>query len=683
MLRWTERDRLDPAWAEGLLGPGALFELVEAEVRGHPVEVFAQRPRSVPEILERAAATHGERVYLIDGDARRAVTFADAPRQVAAIAAVLAGHHGVGSGDRVVLAGPVSIDHALTVWAVAALGAVAVTVNPNATEAELADAVELTRPVLIVSGTGFADLVARSRDEPDEAPVPGVAIDEDDPFAIVFTSGTTGRPKGATLSHRNAVHFSLAAAATSAVHSIVHELPASGGSGPCVIGSAPLFHVSGLLGQLTNGAFWGMTIVVPPPGRWDETTHLELSARHRVTSWSLVPTQLWRLIDHPRLADHDLSALEMVGGGGATFEPELLRLTAERLPHVAPSLRVGYGMTETAGTLTMLQPPVAPERLASVGSAVAGTEVEIRDAEGRPLPDGEIGEIWARGAQVFLGYWDDDEATAAALDARPVVRHRRLRTHPRRRPVPGEPAARPHHPGRREHLPHRDREPPDGAPGHRRGRGGGRGPSPPRSGGEGGVRASRRLRADRRGRATVGGAAPCPPQGAHHRRVPHGAAPHRHRQGAKERTHRLTEERAMTDDRVRLTIDGPIAVITNDNPEKRNAFNDDMDVQLFEILGELRDRPDVRAVIWRGEGHSFSSGRDVSAIGDQQGDLTHHELMTRGHRGIQQLFELDAPDHRGHAGLVDRRQRSSGRCCATSGWRPRTPGSCCRRSPTA
>jgi enoyl-CoA hydratase/carnithine racemase len=99
----------------------------------------------------------------------------------------------------------------------------------------------------------------------------------------------------------------------------------------------------------------------------------------------------------------------------------------------------------------------------------------------------------------------------------------------------------------------------------------------------------------------------------------------------------------MSEASVRLEVDGPVAVITNDNPDKRNAFTDAMDAQLFAILGELRQRPDVRAVIWRGEGHSFSSGRDVSAIGGAQVDLSHHQLMTRGHRGIQQLFELGAP----------------------------------------
>jgi enoyl-CoA hydratase/carnithine racemase len=94
---------------------------------------------------------------------------------------------------------------------------------------------------------------------------------------------------------------------------------------------------------------------------------------------------------------------------------------------------------------------------------------------------------------------------------------------------------------------------------------------------------------------------------------------------------------------VRLEIDGPIATITNDNPEKHNAFDDDMDSQLFDALAELARRAEVRAVIWRGEGKSFSSGRDVGSIGTLSLPLSHHELMRRGHRGIQKVWEIDAP----------------------------------------
>lgn len=94
---------------------------------------------------------------------------------------------------------------------------------------------------------------------------------------------------------------------------------------------------------------------------------------------------------------------------------------------------------------------------------------------------------------------------------------------------------------------------------------------------------------------------------------------------------------------VRLEIEGAVATITNDNPDKHNAFDDDMDGQLFEVLAELAGRPDVRAVIWRGEGKSFSSGRDAGSIGRQEHPVSHHELMRRGHRGIQTLWEIDAP----------------------------------------
>lgn len=97
-----------------------------------------------------------------------------------------------------------------------------------------------------------------------------------------------------------------------------------------------------------------------------------------------------------------------------------------------------------------------------------------------------------------------------------------------------------------------------------------------------------------------------------------------------------------TTDRITLDVDGAIATITNRNPDKHNAFDDDMDARLWEILDELKQRPEVRAVIWRGEGKSWSSGRDVSAVGTNRTELTHHQLMTRGVRGIQKLWDLDA-----------------------------------------
>jgi acyl-CoA synthetase (AMP-forming)/AMP-acid ligase II len=422
-IGWDLPGRLDAAWRDGLLGPGQVFELVDEEVLGSTVPVFSQRPRSLVDVLTTAAETHGDRPFLIGVD--ETVTFAEAPGRVGAIARHLADEHGVRAGDRVALAGGVSVEHCLALWAVVGLGAIATTMNPAWTAAEVDHALGVARPRLAIAdagGTGTIDrgagpVVRFSSLPAGSEALPHHRADEDDPFAVVFTSGTTGRPKGATLSHRNAIHFSLAAAATSAVHHIVHEVPSLRAPVPRVIASAPLFHVSGLLGQLTNASFWGMTLVVPPPGRWDETTHLQLTERHRVTSWSIVPTQLWRLVEHPELDRYDLTSLEMIGGGGAAFDPELLRRTSERLPGVSAALRVGYGMTETAGSLSILQPPCTDEQRSSVGTPVAGATIEIRGPAGTPLPDGEIGEIWGRSAQVFLGYWDDPDATAEVLDA--------------------------------------------------------------------------------------------------------------------------------------------------------------------------------------------------------------------------------------------------------------------------
>lgn len=112
----------------------------------------------------------------------------------------------------------------------------------------------------------------------------------------------------------------------------------------------------------------------------------------------------------------------------------------------------------------------------------------------------------------------------------------------------------------------------------------------------------------------------------------------------------MAHQQPAPDTRVRLDIDGPVAVITNDNAAKHNAFDDAMDQRLFEVLAELEGRPDVRAVVWRAEGASWSSGRDVSAIGGTQVELSHHELMRRGHRGIQRLWNLDVPVIVAHKG---------------------------------
>jgi acyl-CoA synthetase (AMP-forming)/AMP-acid ligase II len=393
-LTFRDDERLDPELRTAFLGPGGPFEFAREQVLGVEVPVHVGRAPELRTALARAADAHGDRPALV---------------------------------DRVALAGRTSFDHAVCLWGVVAAGAVAVELNAWWTPAELADGRALTRPSLVLadddlasrvddaasaSGTdvvGMADLVAGAA----SAELDDHVIDEDDPAAILFTSGTTGRAKGAVLSHRNVVHFGSVALVGGAVATFLGA-GSVGADQPAALCVSPLFHISGATPLLANGPLMGMKLVFPDPGRWDAGVHLELTERHRITSWSGVPTQVWRLLEHPDIDRRDLDCVGNVGIGGAPFSPELQARVLERFP--TARLTNGYGMTETTGTGTWLTGERIVAHPSSVGAATPGQEVQVRDGSGRPLPAGEVGEICIRGAGVFLGYLDDDEATAAVLD---------------------------------------------------------------------------------------------------------------------------------------------------------------------------------------------------------------------------------------------------------------------------
>ncbi len=426
-LQW--RDRLDETRRAALVGPGAPFEMTVEPVLGVEMPVFARRPRNLRQILAAGAERFGARPYLVFPD--RTYTFSDVIGEVASTADALHSRYGIGPGDRVAIASANCAEYAITAWATAALGGVVVALNGWWTGSELAYGIELTAPKVIfgdearlarVNGIDLAPHTPRVAFDGQwwgetytGAALPEVAIDEDDPYLILFTSGTTGRPKGALLSHRGNIHFIMSAMLGGAVNAAPPGSDAHVGS-PCVLSASPMFHISGMNSQLIMAPMSGLTIVYAPVGRWQEDVHLRLSAQHRVTNWSLVPTQLWRLIDHPDLEHYDLSSVRTVGGGSAVWPPELLRRAGERLPHV--TIRLGYGMTETNGHGTSLGPPFIDEHPSSVGQASPAMEVEVRDPEsGEALPDGDVGEVCLRSAALLLGYWDNPIATARALDA--------------------------------------------------------------------------------------------------------------------------------------------------------------------------------------------------------------------------------------------------------------------------
>jgi acyl-CoA synthetase (AMP-forming)/AMP-acid ligase II len=442
-LSWPDGDQLPEAQRAGLLGPGAPFELRDEAVLGATLPVFAQRPRDLRQLLVGAAERHRDRPYVVFPDRR--YSFAEVLGPVAATAAALRNDFGVEKGDRVAIAAANCADYVITFWAATCLGAITVAMNGWWTGPELAYGVELTRPrVLFGDGRRLARISDRdvgvpvvefgaawTTDHPRGADtaapaLPDVALDEDDPFLILFTSGTTGRPKGALLSHRNNIHFLWSTLLGGVARNILtsageerqpQERQPPPPDPPCVIAASPLFHIAGLTAQVVLAVSTGLTIVYPPPGRWREEVHLALSQEHRATNWSLVPTQLWRILGHPDLERYDLTSLRSVGGGSSMWPPELMRLLGERLPWVRPALAIGYGMTETCGLGTSLKLPETLEHPDSVGQANPAVEVEVRDqATGEPQPEGVVGEVCLRTAATFLGYWDDPASTQAALD---------------------------------------------------------------------------------------------------------------------------------------------------------------------------------------------------------------------------------------------------------------------------
>jgi acyl-CoA synthetase (AMP-forming)/AMP-acid ligase II len=432
-LRWHDDDGLTREQRALLSGPGAPFERTMETVLGAEVEVFVQRPRNLVQVLRDAVTQFGDRPYLFFPD--ETVTFADLPARAAAFAAVLADEYGVRKGDRVAFASTNSLPYALAEWATVALGAIIVGLNGWWTGPELAYGVELTGPKVLfgdeprldrlaevgitdadVPMVLFATLVERVAARADaDARLPEVAIDEDDPFMILFTSGTTGRPKGATLTHRNLVHMGSAMAFGRAVTMLLSGIkPPPDAPPPASICATPFFHISGTAPLFMTGARFGATLIFPPPGRWDPATHLRLTAEHRVSAWSGVPTQFWRMLEHPDFDSFDLSSLTLVSSGGAPFPPELMRVLNEKIP--TAQLSNGYGMSESMGAGTLLSGARYVTHRESVGAPYPTLEVQIRDDDRNVLPEGEVGEICLRGGVVFKGYWDDPGATAQVLD---------------------------------------------------------------------------------------------------------------------------------------------------------------------------------------------------------------------------------------------------------------------------
>ncbi|NWG73505.1 MAG: acyl--CoA ligase [Rubrivivax sp.] len=381
------------------------------------VACFAERPRSLWAMVEAACARAGDGEALVDGERRW--TWRAIARSAGVVAAGLYAR-GIVRGDRVLLLLRNRTEFVLASLALARLGAIAVPVSVRSAPPEVAyvaaqcgasgaiceddlvghlppvDEASTLRVRVSLSGVagteGFSSLVGTA---PSVQPV-----HEEDTAVILYTSGTTGRPKGAMLAHVNIVH--------SAMH---YETCMALGACDRSLVAVPLSHVTGLVAQLWAMARCAGALVLMDTFKAADC--LALAARERITHTVMVPAMYQLCLMQGGLDQHDLSAWRIGAYGGAPMAPATIGALAEALPDLR--LMNAYGATETSSPATLLPPDLAATRSDSVGMAVPCGELCVVDPEGRPLPPGTIGEVWIRGPMVVRGYWDNPSATAQAF----------------------------------------------------------------------------------------------------------------------------------------------------------------------------------------------------------------------------------------------------------------------------
>lgn len=451
-----------------LTAPGGAFEMEEVVIRGIPTRTWKSAPASLRAVFE-LSALHGDKDFLVYEDER--ITFSQHFRTVAALGHRLIDEFGVRPGDRVAIAMRNLPDWVMAFWAIITVGAVAVPLNAWWTGEELAYGladsgtkvafVDEERQLriahhladipgleaMIVSceehdpDTGgrraaVGCTLERDGTEPlpvihfDEAvgtPAPDVSLPEvsvapDDDATIFYTSGTTGRPKGAVGTHRNSCSnmMNLFFVATSGG---MRRTQAQQDSSPsvqnCNLLSVPLFHATGCHALLvTNTAAGGKLVMMH---HFDPERALELIERERITVFGGVPAMVMQVIDSPEFATRDTSSVQSISYGGAPAPPDLVRRIKEHFPSGAPGN--GYGLTETSAMTTMntgddyvrkpdsVGPPSPVCDVAVVPEEWEGTDPPVDQA---PDPD-RTGELWIKGPNVVRGYWNRPDATGASF----------------------------------------------------------------------------------------------------------------------------------------------------------------------------------------------------------------------------------------------------------------------------
>ncbi len=423
-----------------MTAPGSPFEMGEAVINGIPTRIWKNAPASLRTIFEDTQK-FADRDYLVFEDER--VSYAEHYQQVVALAHALVSELGIARGDRVALAMRNYPEWPVVFWATVSVGAIIVPLNAWWTTRELEYSVEhsgarvafvdqqratllagscdhiptLEQLIVIRSEDNavspneirFEDLLARHNHQ---KTLPPVDIAPDDDASIFYTSGTTGKPKGAVNTHRNICTNQI-----SGVYCRVRteyrygREPVMPTEQMGQLISAPLFHVTGSLAMLCGSTIAGSKIVFMY--KWDADTAIRLIEKEKLNSFGGVPSMPLQVLESPILAQHDTSSVRAVLFGGAPPAPELAKRVKQAFPNSSSSN--GYGLTETSALSTVCVAEDYMARPESAGMPAAVCDIKIMTEDGKPLPAGDIGEIWIKGPQVIKGYWNNPEATASTF----------------------------------------------------------------------------------------------------------------------------------------------------------------------------------------------------------------------------------------------------------------------------
>lgn len=427
-----------------LTAPGARFETQELVIRGIKGRVWKNAPPTLRDVLI-AGRAYKDRTFLVYEDDR--ATYEAFTRAVLAFAHELQAR-GIRKGDRIALIMRNLPEWPVCLFAGALCGAIVTPLNAWWTGPELEyglkdsgskvaivdaeryerivehlDACpDLQRVYICRENDDVADPrvtkiervlgVVNDWDKLPDRPFPDVVLEPEDDATIFYTSGTTGKPKGALATHRNITSNIMTAGATKARAFLRRgQMPPDPSTLPqgVTLLAVPLFHVTGFCASLVPSIFAGGKMVMMR--KWETEKAMQVIERERVTLTGGVPTIAWQLIEHPNRGKYDLSSLENVGYGGAPSAPELVRRIVEVFPNSQPAN--GWGMTETSASFSGHSSEDYINRPSSCGPipAVGAMKIMSADAD-RELPIGEVGELWVKGPMVVKGYWNHPDATA-------------------------------------------------------------------------------------------------------------------------------------------------------------------------------------------------------------------------------------------------------------------------------